>query len=96
MEFVDTVFPIILYILGSILLVSLIVLVLKLIYTVDKTNEILYDVERKVKSFDGLFNAINMTTSTISTIGDRLIEGVSGVVSKIFRRKKKKEEDIYE
>ncbi len=96
MEFVDTVFPIILYILGSILLVSLIVLVLKLIYTVDKTNEILDDVERKVKSFDGLFNAINMTTSTISTIGDRLIEGVSGVVSKIFRRKKKKEEDIYE
>lgn len=96
MEFVDTVFPIILYILGSILLMSLIVLVLKLIYTVDKTNEILDDVERKVKSFDGLFNAINMTTSTISTIGDRLIEGVSGVVSKIFRRKKKKEEDIYE
>lgn len=96
MEFVDTIFPIILYILGSILLVSLIVLVLKLIYTVDKTNEILDDVERKVKSFDGLFNAINMTTSTISTIGDRLIEGVSGVVSKIFRRKKKKEEDIYE
>lgn len=54
------VFPIMMYVLGSILLVVTIILVIKLIYTVDKANEILDNVEAKVKTLDGFFNAINM------------------------------------
>ena len=91
------VFPIMMYVLGSILLVVTIILVIKLIYTVDKANEILDNVEAKVKTLDGFFNAINMTSSAISSIGDRIIGAVAGLLGK-FKRKKKRneEEDVYE
>ena len=74
------VFPIMMYVLGSILLVVTIILVIKLIYTVDKANEILDNVEAKVKTLDGFFNAINMTSSAISSIGDRVIGAVAGLL----------------
>ena len=91
------VFPIMMYVLGSILLVVTIILVIKLIYTVDKANEILDNVGAKVKTLDGFFNAINMTSSAISSIGDRIIGAVAGLLGK-FKRKKKRneEEDLYE
>ena len=91
------VFPIMMYVLGSILLVVTIILVIKLIYTVDKANEILDNVEAKVKTLVGFFNAINMTSSAISSIGDRVIGAVAGLLGK-FKRKKKRneEEDLYE
>jgi hypothetical protein len=85
------------YILGSILLACLIVLVLKLINTVDKTNSILDNIEGKVKSLDGLFETIDKTTSTISSIGDRLLDKVSSIFGKFGRKRKLKEEDdIYD
>ena len=91
------VFPIMMYVLGSILLVVTIILVIKLIYTVDKAKEILDNVEANVKTLDGFFNAINMTSSAISSIGDRIIGAVAGLLGK-FKRKKKRneEEDLYE
>ena len=91
------VFPIMMYVLGSILLVVTIILVIKLIYTVDKANEILDNVEAKVKTLDGFFKDINMTSSAISSIGDRIIGAVAGLLGK-FKRKKKRneEEDLYE
>ena len=58
----DTFFPILMYILGAILLGCLIVLVIKLIYTVEKTNSILDDVEEKIKTLDGLCYAIDKTS----------------------------------
>jgi len=92
------VFPIILYILGSILLACSIVLVLKLINTVDKTNSILDNIEGKVKSLDGLFETIDKTTSTISSIGDKLLDKVFSVFGRFGRKRKKlkEEDDIYE
>ena len=94
----ESFFPILMYILGSILLVCLIVLVMKLISTVDKTNIILDDVQGKIKSLDGLFNAIDRTSSTISSIGDRILDKVFSITSKFRRKKKveKEEDDIYE
>lgn len=86
---VETVFPAILYILGSTLLVTLIILVLKLIYTVDKTNEILDDVQMKVKTLDGLFNAIDVASSTITNISDTILDKVFGIFGKITGRSKK-------
>ena len=87
------VFPIMMYVLGSILLVVTIILVIKLIYTVDKANEILDTVEAKVKTLDGFFNAINMTSSAISSIGDRIIGAVAGLLGKLKRKKKRNEEE---
>ena len=86
-------FPIILYLLGTVLLVVLIILGVKLIYTVNKTNEILDDAYNKTKSLNGLFNAIDSITDTLSNLSDSIVSNVTGIIGKLFNRKKGKEID---
>ena len=83
-------FPIILYLLGAILLVILIILGVKLIHTIDKTNMILDDAYNKTKSLNGIFAAIDSVTDTLSSISDSLVGVVSSVVSKVLPKKKRK------
>lgn len=82
-------FPIILYLLGTVLLVVLIILGVKLIYTVNKTNEILDDAYNKTKSLNGLFNAIDSITDTLSSVSDSIVSNITGIIGKVFRKKKK-------
>lgn len=84
-------FPLVLYILGAVLLVILIILGVKLIKTINKTNEILEDAYNKTKSLDGIFNVIDGITDTLSSISDSLVGVVTSVVNKLFYRKKKKD-----
>ena len=90
-------FPIILYLLGAVLLIILIILGIKLIHTVDKTNMILDDAYNKTKSLNGIFAAIDSVTDTLSSLSDSLVGVISSVVSKVIpkrnkKRKEKKEE----
>ena len=98
MNMLGVVFPTIMYILGSILLVCLIIFILRCINTLDKVNEILDDVNNKVKTLDGLFAAIDTTTSAITAIGDGIMDKVFSLINKIgsHKKKKRKEEDLYE
>ena len=90
-------FRLMLYILGTISLGSLIILIVKMINTVDKTNVILDDVNSKMKTLDGLFNAINATKLAISTFGDKIVEKLFNLVGRMGKKnKKKEEEEIYE
>ena len=89
-------FPIILYVLGSVLLITLIVLCIKLIHTVDKTNKIIDDAYDKAKSLDGLFHAIDSITDTLSSISDSVVGAVTSVAGKLFNRKKKNNEEELE
>lgn len=79
----------VLYILGSILLVSLIILVVKLISTVNKVNNVIDDVEIKVTKLNNLFNIVDTITDSLATASDRLVDGVSNIIKKLFIRKKK-------
>ena len=89
------VLPIILYSLGIILLVVLIILSIKLIHTIDKTNKILDDAYNKTKSLNGIFNAIDKVTDALSNISDSLVGAITTGLNKVFvRKKKKKEEDL--
>jgi len=92
MEILASVLPILLYILGSILLVTLIILTIKLIQTVDRANGILNDLEEKAKTLNGLFNVIEGFSGAISAVGDRVIESISGLIVKLFKKKKRKKE----
>lgn len=83
--------PIILYVLGSILLVVLIILGIKLIITMNKIEDVVTDINKKVKSLDGLFSVIDMTTDKLAMLSDRVVETVTSLIKKIFRRK---EEEI--
>lgn len=86
-------FPIILYLLGSVLLVILIILGTKLIETVNKTNAILDDAYNKTKSLNGLFNAIDKVTDTLSMLSDNIVGSISNVIGKLFSKKNKKEKN---
>ena len=87
---------ILLYVLGSILLVILIILGVKLINTMNKVNVIVDDINKKVSSLDGLFSMIDMTTDKLSLLSDRLVDGITFIIKKLFKPKNRKEEEINE
>ncbi len=77
-----------LLVLGAFLLVFLIILCIKLIYTVDKTNLILNDLEKKLKSVNGIFTAIDTVTDAVATVSDTFVAKAALMIEKLFRRKK--------
>ena len=83
--------PIVLYVLGSILLIVLIILGIKLIITMNKIEIVVDDITKKVKSLDGFFSIIDMTTDKLAMLSDRVVDAVSLFIKKVFRRK---EEEI--
>lgn len=86
-------FPLVLYILGAALLIILIILGIKLIKTVDQTNAILEDAYNKTKSLNGLFNAIDSITDTLSSLSDNIVSNITGIIGKVFRKKRKNVEE---
>ena len=78
---------IILYILGSILLVVLIILGIKLIKTMNKIEIVVDDITKKVKSLDGFFSIIDMTTDKLAMLSDRVVDTISSFVKRLFVRK---------
>jgi len=98
MEMLYELLPIVIYVLLSILLGVLIVLGIKLIDTVNKTNAVLDDLEKKSKSLNGIFTTIDNVTDTVSMVSDKIIDGLASLVGKALsfkktKKKKKKEED---
>ena len=87
---------ILLYVLGSILLVVLIILGIKLINTMNKINLVVDDINKKVSSLDGLFSVVDMATDKLALLSDRMVDGITFVIKKLFKPKKRKEEDIDE
>ena len=79
-----------LYVLGAVLLGALIVLVIKLIYSINRVNEILDSVERKMKTVDKAFNAVDRVVDSFSAATDKIVDGVAGLISKVFNHKKRK------
>ncbi len=79
-----------LYILGAILLGALIVLVIKLIYSINRVNFILDNVERKMKTVDKAFSAVDRLVDSFSLVTDKVVDGMSNAISKVFSHKKKK------
>jgi len=87
-----------LYAFGSVLLVALIVLVVKLIGTVNRMNSLLDQFETKMRKLDGLFNVVDTVTDSLSMVSDKLVDGVSHFIKKIFYKNKeiRKDDDVHE
>ena len=90
---INTFLTMLLYILGSVALVALIILIIKLISTVNRLNVVLDDVDVKIKKFDNLFRVTDVFTDNLALISDKLIDGISYLIRKIFNRKEKRKED---
>lgn len=89
METLSTVMPIILCMLTSILVVILIILAIKLIYTVDKVNAIADDVAKKVNSLNGFFSIVDLVTDKVAFLSDKVVDLVTSFFTKIFNNKNK-------
>ena len=90
---ITEVLPVILYILGSILLVALIVLTIKLIITMNKVEKVVDNITVKVKTLDELFNVIGLVTGKVTAITDKVVDNVSLIIEKIFKRKGDKKDE---
>ena len=78
---------VVLYVLGSILLVVLIILGIKLIITMNKIEVVVDDIAKKVKTLDRFFSLVDTTTDKLAMLSDKFVEMTSSLVKKIFRRK---------
>jgi hypothetical protein len=92
-EFLETLLPILLYTAGITLLVVLIIIGIKFIGTMNKLDDIVDDVDKKVKSLNGVFHIIDTTTDKISILTDKVVDVISAFVIKLFKKKYNKKEE---
>ncbi len=85
-------FPIVLYLLGSVLLVVLIILGIKLIHTVDKANVMIDSAYNKIESLNGFFRIVDTITNTFSHVSDSIVTNVTNIIEKIVHKRKKEKE----
>ena len=84
---INEVLPVILYILGSVLLVALIVLTIKLIITMNKIEKVVDNISVKVHTLDELFNVIGLITGKVTSLTDKVVDNIALLVEKVFKRK---------
>ena len=83
---INEVLPVILYILGSVLLVALIVLTIKLIITMNKIEKVVDNITVKVHTLDELFNVIGLVTGKVTAITDKIVDNIALLIDKIFKK----------
>ena len=86
MEALNSLLPLMLYCFGIILLAVLIILGVKLILLLDK-------VDKKVSSLDSLFDFIDNASNSLVLMGDTIVNGISGIILKLFKNKSKKNKE---
>ena len=82
-----------LYILGSILLIVLIILGVKLIITMNKIENVVDDINGKVRSLNGIFTVIDATTDKLALLSDKTISFITDIIKKLFVKRKEKVEE---
>ena len=85
---VNTFLLMMLYILGAILLVCLIVFIIKLISTVNRVNGILDNVDNKISKLVNIFKIVDTMTDSLALFSDKLTDGLSNLIRKLFNRNK--------
>ena len=85
-------FQIMLYILGSILLVVLIVLGIRLTVVMNKIEMLVDNINTKAQQLNNMFNIIDVTTGKINLFTDKIVESTTGLIKKVFNKKKKEDD----
>ena len=75
-------------------LIILIIIGIRLLGILDKTDGICDNVEDKVNSLNGAISLVNKTASSISSLSDSIFMGITSTITKFI--KKKKEDKKYE
>lgn len=90
---INTFLLMLVYLLCSVLLVCLIVLTIKLVSTINRFNGILDEVDNKIAKLDKAFNIVDVVTDNMALISDKLVDVISGLIRKIFNKKRIGKED---
>lgn len=95
---INTFLLMLVYLLGMILLVCSIIMVTKLITTIERVNRILDEVDTKLAKFDKTFQIVDIVTDSMAMVSDKLVDGISNLIRRFFykRKKEREDEDIYE
>lgn len=100
MEVAITFLQLLIYFLLAVLIIISIVLVVKLLGTVDKANVLLDDLQKKSDSLNGVFGAVNSITNAFGSFNLRMVSSFANMAEKVYslfgRKKKDKEEDYEE
>ena len=96
MEFLNVILPVLLYTFGIILLIVLIILGIRMFNFLEKADRVLEKIDRRVDSLDNFFMVMDKTTSSITTITDKISFSVISLISRLFSKKKRNKEDMYE
>jgi len=81
-----------LYIAAIVLIIIFIIVGIKLIGILDKTDKVIDDLSEKVHSFDNAVNVLSKTADGFANISNSFMFGVSNALSKIFKKKFKEED----
>lgn len=93
LSFLQVFLPILIYFLLIILLIIGIILGIRAIQTINKVDRVVEDVNEKVQSLNGFFNIIDFTTDKIVSITDKVVEGISGFIGNVFKRRHTKDDE---
>lgn len=93
LEVLEVTLPLLLYVAAITLLTTLVVLCIKLIKTMNKVDRIIDDVDKKVKSLDGVFSLIDFCTDKISTLTNNLVDRLTKLVIGFGKKKYNNKED---
>ena len=93
METLSAVLPVILYFVLIILVIVLIVLAIRMIGTLKRVDEVVDDVNGKVKKLNGLFDVVDSATDTLSIMSNRIVSILTNSIDKLFTKNKKKEDE---
>lgn len=94
METLNELLPVVIYLLLIVLLIVAIIIGIKFIITMNKVEEVVDDINEKVKSLDKIFNIIDFTTDRISMISDAVINFITSKVKGLFTKNKYKKEEF--
>ena len=64
---------------------------IKLIVTMNKIENVVDDINGKMKSLNGFFSIIDFTTDKLSLITERFVDAVSSLIRRIFNRNRTEE-----
>ena len=87
---------ILLAVLGIILLIALIILCVRLNFTISKVDSLLDDMYKKLNTVNHVFEVVDKVTDSISLINDRMVDAVVSFIANLFSKRKKKQEKIEE
>ena len=88
--FFNTYLPILIYILLCILIILLIVICAKVINTMNRVEEIVDDVDKKVRSLNGVFGVVDSITDKLSSLTEVISDSIILFIKGIFKKRNKR------